>query len=237
MRAWNIAVLVFVVGCTSGGTETAVDAGDGGGASDATTLDAISDDGGGPASDAGDDSEASGQPPCVAYGDAGRGPSDDCVYSGRCPFDCVGGTASAYACAAGPGPTAEYPSAFTLPAEIVHVVDFQPSAYPWDAAAFVSCAPLACVRWATADHVDGGSAWGGDPCSDGGAATEAWACPTLPGVQPAGIGCFNAGDSQRIGGPGTGVDENVVWCCPPAAPGDAGGAEASTDAGADAAAD
>lgn len=134
---------------------------------------------------------------------------------------------------------------FNPPSNPVDLVTYQGSAYPWEAGAYVSCAALTCTRWATADHVDGGSAWPGDPCADGGVATQAWACPTTAGVIPSVAGCFNPGDLQSIGGAGTGIPVNVVWCCPPVSAvttGDAGDAgddgdtsDASGEAGADAA--
>jgi hypothetical protein len=167
--------------------------------------------------------------------------SFDCVYGGHCPVSCSSGTASAYVCNGGPDGGATYPGVFDPPSDPVDIVATVPGAYPWEAgAAYLSCAPLMCTRWATADHVDGGSAWASDPCADGGAATQAWACPTTPGVLPAVSGCFNPGDLQNIGGSGTGLPVNVVWCCPPASSaGGDGGSDAAADdeGGADAAAE
>jgi len=245
MRGWAIGVTVFLLGCDTTGTA--------GPASDASATDAPADstapqgdDAASSAADAGDAADAPSLPPCTDI-DAGTPvQSDDCVYAGPCPQDCAMSTASAYACAAGDGGAATYPSTFSLPADPVDVVALQAAAYPWDAGAYVSCAPLACVRWATADHVEGGSAWPSDPCAIGDAAVLAWACPASPGVMPPLAGCFNAGDGQQIGGVGTPVPANAVWCCPPAptadgGPGDDGGAadaagpDAAADAGADAA--
>jgi hypothetical protein len=111
-----------------------------------------------------------------------------------------------------------------------------PEAGPWDAGAYLSCAPQSCVRWSLADHVGGGSAWSSDPCaasdSDSGdpTATEAWACPSYEGFQPPLSGCFNAGVGQQLGGPGTGIAVNVLWCCPPPTP-DAGAEAGATEGG------
>jgi hypothetical protein len=118
------------------------------------------------------------------------------------------------------------------PIGIVNVIASEAAAYPWDAGAFISCAPLACVRWATGDHTAGGSAWPGDPCADGGAAVEAWACPGFAGVTPPGAGCFATGALGGIGGPGTGVPSQDVWCCPGSADAGAGAGDGSmTEAG------
>jgi hypothetical protein len=219
MRAWKLALTVLAFGCSSTGTQTSpVEAG-----LDATTGDATEEGG----LDGGDDGEAgdAGVLPCTPLVAAQLAPSEDCVFAGPCPEDCTLGTASAYACVltapmADAAPSPEYPSVFTAPIGIVNVVASETSAYPWDASAFVSCGPLACVRWATADHIGGTSAWPGDPCADGGMATLAWSCPTSPGVVPPVAGCFATGALGEIGGPGTGAPAQNVWCCP--GPADAG---------------
>jgi hypothetical protein len=229
-----VVAAALLAGCHS---EGAANPGDAGPDAGDDTGPSPGDDGGDDASSADDASEA-GPPPCVDF-DGGAVPSDDCILLGACPLDCVQSTASAYACAAYDPTVGTYPSAFLLMADPVHVVDYLPDAGPWDAGAYVSCAPQSCVRWSLADHVEGGSAWAGDPCSifdasadasfDWATATEAWACPAYEGFQPPIPGCFNAGVGQQLGGPGTGVAVNVVWCCPPAAA-DAG-PEASTAEG------
>ena len=228
MRLWSVC-FVLLLACNSSGTQ----AGPADGAVDATSAQeaATSLD-----YEAGDDggSQDTGAPPCISVDASLAYASSACVYTGTCPLPCSTGTASGYACLAGPDASASYPATFHPPADTVEIVSFQSAAYPWDAAAYVSCAGLACTRWSTGDHVDGGSEWPSDPCSDdGGPATEAWTCPTVPGVVPPVTGCFSAGDLQRIGGPGTGLAVNAVWCCPPvASPPD----EAGTDAGTEAAA-
>jgi hypothetical protein len=224
MRAWKVVALLVTagiapsLGCSTTGTQAIpVEAG-----ADATTAgDDASSEGG---SDAGDEADAS-LPPCVPLVAAQLAPSKDCVFAGSCPEDCTLGTASAYACAVVPpvgdaSPSPSYPSVFTAPIGIVNVIAAGTGEYPWDAAAFVSCGPLACVRWNLADHVGGTSAWAGDPCGDGGDDTEAWSCPPSAGVVPPVAGCFDTGALGSIGGPGTGVPQQNVWCCP--GPTDAG---------------
>lgn len=188
--------------------------------------------------------------PCYPVVPAQPYPSDDCVYLGACPQDCLTNTASAYACfvpAGTPGAGGDasplYPSVFTAPIGVVNVVAITSDQYPWNGNAYVACAPLSCVRWSTGDHVDGSSAWPGDPCGgDAGAAVQAWSCPGSPGVVPPGPGCFNPGALDTLGGPETGVPLESVWCCPPppdagspeedAEPGDAAEAGVANDAGA-----
>jgi hypothetical protein len=218
-----VVALVFAQGCSSTGTAPgAAEAG-----ADATTSSDASEDAG--EGDAGTNADAT-LPPCVPLSAPQTTPSDDCVFAGACPLDCLAGTASAYACVSPPvlgdaGPSPAYPANFTAPIGIVNVVAAAPSGYPWDAATYVSCAPIACVRWSFADHVGGTSAWSGDPCADGGNDTEAWACPTAAGLKPPVPGCFDTGGLGAIGGPGTGVPAQNVWCCP-------GPADAGIDAGA-----
>jgi hypothetical protein len=235
MRPGNAAVLGLLLGCNSSGTS----AGTTEGGADVTSS--SSDDGGGQGSDATVDSPAeSTGTPCVDLDARVLVPSSDCVYAGSCPSACNGGTASAYACVAVPDAAPTYPAVFSPPVDSVDIVAFEPGAYPWDAAAYLSCAALTCTRWATADHLEGGSTWPGDPCAPGDAgatvATQAWACPTLPGLAPSVAGCFAAGDIQRIGGTGTGIAVNAVWCCPPPAA-EAGADEGGDDDAGDAAAD
>jgi len=225
--------VAIAAGCDSAGTAV----GTGGDAAEASGPDATAFDDSGSDDSSGDDDAGSLPPFCGSYDAATFAPSDDCIFTGPCPLDCSLGTASAYACAAEDASAiGTYPSVFTLPLDPLTVIAYQPSSYPWDAAAFVSCAPLACVRWSFADHVDGGSAWASDPCGnlEGGAATQAWTCPTYPGLVPPLSGCSNAGDGMRIGGPGTEASVNVVWCCPAlpdaGTPSD-GGSEASGDGG------
>jgi hypothetical protein len=232
LRRWTIAGVFLVLGCNSAGDQAQPTEG---GAADAT-ADATS-----PPDDTGTAAEAQAEAApvstCLDIDASIPAPSVDCVYGGHCPVSCAGGTASAYACNAGPDGSATFPAVFNPPSDTVDVVAvLPPGAYPWEAGvAYLSCAPLTCTRWATADHVEGGSMWPGDPCADGGAATQAWACPTTPGVFPSPGGCFNPGDLQNIGGPGTGIPVNVVWCCPPASSGDGGSDGASGESGADAA--
>jgi hypothetical protein len=233
MRRWTIAGLLLALGCNSSGNQAPL--GDAG--SDATTDATGPSDGG--AADTTSEAEAATPSTCLAVDASLPVSSADCVYGGHCPVSCAGGTASAYACSAGPDAAAAYPAVFDPPSDTVTIVAYEPGAYPWDGGAYLSCAPLTCTRWATADHVDGGSAWAADPCADGGTATQAWACPTTPGVFPSPSGCFNPGDLQNIGGPGTGLPVNVVWCCPPlasTATGD-GGVDAASDAGSEAGGD
>ncbi|HEY3822123.1 MAG TPA: hypothetical protein VGL81_33390 [Polyangiaceae bacterium] len=236
MRCWTAAGVLLALGCNSSGSQALPgDGGAGDALADATT----------PLPDGGTPEEEvdTGTPStCLDIDASLPGPSIDCVYGGHCPVSCSSGTASAYACNGGPDGSATYPAGFNPPSDTVDIVASLPGAYPWEAGvAYLSCAPLSCTRWATADHVDGGSAWPGDPCADGGVATQAWACPTTPGVLPTPAGCFNPGDLQNIGGPGTGLPVNVVWCCPPVdstagadGGGDDGGAT-SGEAGGDAA--
>ncbi len=226
MRRWTTAGVLLALGCNSSGNQAQpTDAGPADATADATSP--------GDAGAVEAQSEAAAPSTCLDLDASLPGPSVDCVYGGHCPVNCIQNTASAYACNAGPDGGATYPAAFNPPSDIVDIVAFQPGAYPWEGGAYVSCGSLSCVRWATADHVDGGSAWAADPCGDGGAATQAWACPTTPGVVPAVAGCFNPGDLQNIGGPGTGIPVNVVWCCPPTAP----AADPGSDAGLDGASD
>jgi hypothetical protein len=217
-----------LIECTSAGTTASIsEAG-----SDGTVT------GDAPAStdaelDAGDEGEAADGAfvPCYPVVPAQPYPSDDCVYVGPCLEDCLMNTASAYACfvpsgtpGAGGDASPLYPSVFTAPIGVVNVVAITSGQYPWAGNAYVACAPLSCVRWSTGDHVDGGSAWPGDPCGgEAGAAVQAWSCPGSPGVVPPGPGCINAGALDTIGGPETGVPLQNVWCCPP--PPDAGASE------------
>jgi hypothetical protein len=213
MRGWKLALAVLApaFGCSSTGTQaTAVEAG-----LDATSSNDASSDGG---EDAGEDADAT-LPTCVPLVAAQLLPSNDCVFAGTCEESCSMGASSAYYCAPVPpigdaalSPT--YPSVFTAPIGIVNVIANDPSAYPWEAGAFVSCAPVSCVRWSLADHVGGPSVWPGDPCSDAGDDLEAWTCPSFAGVQPPAAGCFDTGGLGAIGGPGTGVPPQNVWCCP-----------------------
>jgi hypothetical protein len=228
MHRWTAALVVLAVGCDSGGSQTELPEAGTDATLDGTTT---GDDGGGePEATV----EASTRPPCLDIDATLPWASVDCVYGGHCPASCAADTASAYLCQPGPDAAASYPAVFEIPSDGVDILGLQPDAYPWDAAAYLSCAPLTCTRWATADHVDGGSAWSGDPCGDGGLATQAWVCPESAGVLPTPAGCFNAGDLQRIGGTGTGIPVNVVWCCPAATGSDAGsdgGLDAGSDAG------
>jgi hypothetical protein len=238
MDAWKLAVAFFAAGCSSAGTQTAaVEAG-----SDATISgDDASSDSGPEASDAGDEgAEAAG--PCVMLPAPNTVASDDCIFAGACPLDCLGG-GSAYACQTPSlvNAPALYPSVFTAPLSIVTVVAIENTAYPWDAGAFVSCGPLSCVRWASADPTSALAPALGDPCADGGDAFEAWSCPMSPGVRPPMSGCFNTGGLGAIGGADTGVPVQSVWCCPSgddagAPPADAGLGDAAdaSDAASDA---
>jgi hypothetical protein len=229
LRFSVLALALATAGCNSsqqaGGNDSGPPAGD-------ATVPEAGDDAG----EAGDDSAAAPDAeeeatlPCVDT-EGGAAPSDDCLLLGQCPLGCARGTATAYACAPGAGGGGTYPAAFVPVADPVHVIEYVPGAGPWDGGAFVSCAPLACVRWSLADNGPSGSAWPGNPCSDPDAAnaTEAWVCPAYQGFQPAMSGCFNAGSGQQVGGAGTGMVTNVVWCCPPAFA--EGGAEGGPDAG------
>jgi hypothetical protein len=223
MRAWKLALAVVTSGasgalaCSSTGTQAyPVEAG-----LDATNPgdDASSESG----VDGGEDADA--EPMCSPLLAPERLPSRDCVFAGSCPQDCSLGAASAYACIPLPpigdaAPAPAYPAVFTAPIGIVNVVALDPTAYPWDAAAYIACAPLSCVRWSFADHVGGTSAWAGDPCSDGGSATEAWSCPLFAGLAPPVAGCFDTGGLGAIGGSDSGIPAQNVWCCP--GPADAG---------------
>ena len=235
MRAWKVgvAVAVLALGCSTGGTQASpleggIDATGGGEAPfDAAAL------------EAGDATADASLPPCTPLVASQVAPSQDCVFAGPCPEGCTLGTASAYACALAPpigdaSPSPEYPSVFQAPIGIVNVVASETPAYPWDAGAYVSCGPLSCVRWATADHVAGTSAWPGDPCADGGAAIEAWSCPVSAGVTPPSAGCFSTGALGAIGGSGTGVPLQDVWCCPGAGKdaGPSAGDASTSDSGA-----
>ena len=225
MRVRLVSLLVLLLGCNSSGTQT--QSSDAGG--DATIGDA-----GGDAEDASEEGDA-GQP-CVTIVPGNPFPSPDCVYAGTCPEDCAQGTAAAYVCNAASvvGDSGAYPSAFEAPSGIVSIVSVEQTAYPWDAAAWVSCGPLTCVRWATADHADGGSAWPADPCSGDGGQPLAWVCPPVSGVlPPPDAGCVNAGDMNIIGGADSGAPTNIVWCCPgsPVPPPDGGAPDATSSEG------
>jgi hypothetical protein len=249
LRISVLAVVAATAGCNSSQPARSSDGGSPG--SDATLPE-----GGDDAGEAGDDAAVASDTgdeapvPCTDT-EGGTAPSDDCLLLGQCPLGCAHGTASAYACAPGDGGGGTYPSVFLPIADPVHVIEYVPGAGPWDAGAYVSCAPLACVRWSLADNGPSGSTWPADPCSDPDAAsaTLAWVCPAYQGFQPDVAGCFNAGPSQQVGGAGTGMMTNVVWCCPPAledsgaeggppveaSTGDASGqTEAGSEAGADA---
>lgn len=218
MRAWKLALAVLALGCSQAGTQALpVEAG-----LDATTPgDDASGEGG---SDGGEEAEA--EPMCTPLAAPEILPSQDCVFAGNCPEACSLGASAAYACIplAPIGDAAvvpAYPGTFTAPIGIVNVIALEPGGYPWgDAAAFVSCGPLSCVRWTFGDHVDGSSAWVGDPCGDGGNDTEAWSCPLFAGLAPPVSGCFDTGGLGAIGGADTGVPAQNVWCCP--GPGDGG---------------
>jgi hypothetical protein len=243
--AWALAM----AGCNSSQPASANDGGPP--ASDATLPEA-----GDAAGDAGDDSTAAqdaqdvGTSPCTDLEGGTLAPSTDCLLVGQCSLGCVHGTATAYACAPDDAGNATFPSTFVPPADPVHVIEYVPGGGPWDGGAYVSCAPLACVRWSLADHGPTGSAWALDPCSnpDAAGATQAWACPDYQGFQPAMAGCFNSGAGQQVGGAGTPLMTNVVWCCPgafeeggveggpanEAGTGDGASTEGGSDAGADA---
>lgn len=235
----SILLLLFIfslTGCGSSGTHVGdADGAAADAAQDVTTEGASGDDGPAAGTDAGD----AGLMPCAQL-PLGNVPSDDCVFVGACPLDCLSRTASEYACSAQHGDIdaslAEFPSVFTVPAGTVTAIQFVTGMYPWQAEAgvFLSCAPLSCVRWATADHVDGGSSWPNDPCAGSGNAVQAWTCPPSPGVVPPLAGCVNAGDTQTIGGPEAGTALDSVWCCPPAVADGGADAGTETDAGNDA---
>jgi hypothetical protein len=237
MRSHRVLVFALALGCSSSGTQA--QGGTDSGPADATVDGATSDASDGAPGDASEESE--GAAPCPLFTTGLPVPSTDCVYAGPCAFACNGGTASAYACNANGAAALDgsvlYPSVFTSPVGIVTVVAVAPGEYPWDASAFVSCAPLSCVRWATGDHADGGSAWPGDPCaSEAGGAEQAWACPGTPGVVPPATDCTSAGDFNTLGGAGTDIPANALWCCPIG--NDAGTtADASADAPVDASGD
>lgn len=225
MRARLLTLLILLLGCNSNGTQT--QSSDAGG--DATLGDA-----GGDAEDANEEGEA-GQP-CVTIIPGNPFPSPDCIFAGTCPEDCAEGTAAAYACNAASfaADAGGYPSAFQAPSGIVSIVAFESDAYPWDGGAWLSCGPLTCVRWATADHVNGGSAWPADPCGGDAGQPLAWVCPPVSGVLPSpDAGCANAGDMNIIGGADSGVPPNTVWCCPgsPTPPTDGGTADGASDEG------
>ncbi len=226
LRIPVLALALAAAGCNSSRPSSANDGGSPAG--DATLPEAgdDADDDSAAAQDAQDGTASA----CVGL-EAGLAPSDDCLLLGQCPLGCGRGTAAAYACAPDDAGNATYPSAFLPPADPVNVVEYLPAAGPWDGGAYVSCAPLACVRWSLADNGPSGSAWAADPCSNPDAtnATQAWVCPSYQGFQPDVTGCFNAGLSQRIGGGGTGMVANVVWCCPSGL--EDGGPRGGSDAG------
>jgi hypothetical protein len=225
MRARLVTTLaLLLVGCNSRGTQVQQSSDAGG---DATIGDA-----GGDAEDANEEQADAGAP-CTPIVPGNPVPSMDCVFAGSCPIDCLQGTAGAYVCNADTvaPDSGAYPSEFQAPTGIVTVVGFDTAAYPWDAGAWVSCGPLACVRWATADHVDGGSAWPADPCDNDAGEPLAWVCPPSSGVlPPPDAGCTNAGDMNIIGGGEAGVPANTVWCCPGVSPSTSDGG--STEGGA-----
>ena len=210
MRVRAAALVLLASACNAQGTVAAApDA-----APDATAdggLPPVSGDDGATEADVAD----GGLPPCIELDLTVLGNTEDCVYAGACPEDCASSTASAYLCAPIPGfvdAAVTYPSVFAS-ATFVSVIAQVDAAYPWDALAYESCGPLSCVRWASADHLDGGSAWPGDPCADAGDASAAWACPPQPGVVPPPAGCSAAG--QSVGGGDAGIVASAVWCCPP----------------------
>lgn len=245
MRSWLLLALSLVAGCSSNGSQvqTGTDSG-----TDATTGDAEADvtDGG----QTGTEAQADAPPACSTLTVNAPAASNDCIYLGSCPENCIMGTASGYACRAGSVPAPDggaYPSTFDTPLGIVSIIGTEDAGYPWDASAYVVCAPLACVRWSTADHLEGGSAWPSDPCGTVDAGPYAWVCPPFPGVLPStDAGCASAGDMNDIGGAGAGVPSQTVWCCagtpgvvPPGdgGPGDAAAAEGGDAAEADASGD
>jgi hypothetical protein len=210
-RLAALTALVFATACHEGGSSSTVNAGADAWADapseDATEGDADDSDGAGAIEDAA---------PCW-YSGIPAAPSSDCVFVGPCPLDCFAGTASEYACTlpidAGAGGV--YPAVFELPIGYIEVVATEDAGYPWDLPVSLSCAPLGCVRWASGDHGEGGSAYPGDPCADAGAATEAWACPPYPGFTPPAPGCSSSGVLGAIGGADSGIPTNGVWCCSP----------------------
>jgi hypothetical protein len=231
-RVRSLALTGLLAACSSNGTVILVasqDAGD-----DRTTAtDAASDDAGS-ASPSDDGAADDAGPLCTDDApEGGSAPSDDCVRVGHCPQNCLKGAGTAYACAATDLALGAYPGVFRLRADPFDVIGYSETAYPWEGGAYVACAAEACVRWSMADHIEGGSLWPSDPCAndDGGTATQAWACPSYQGFEPPPQGCVNAGRGQQIGGPGTGVDVNVVWCCPPAGTGGAADGGPAPDGG------
>lgn len=227
MRGRLVSLLMLLPACNTSGTQAEPPSEAG---TDATMGDA--------SGDAEDASEDAGDAiaPCVSIVAANPVPSQDCFFGGSCPADCAGGTAAAYLCsvASVAVDAGLYPSAFQAPTGIVSIVGFETASYPWDAAAWVSCGPLACVRWATADHVNGSSSWPSDPCAGDGGGPLAWVCPPYAGVQPpTDAGCINAGDMNVVGGGEAGTPPNTIWCCPgvPVPPMEGGSPEAAAPEG------
>lgn len=238
MRTWTLGAVCLLLACNSSGSQV-------GSGADASTDATAGDAAGDAVADASEEPEgAESAPPCLPLTGTPL-PSDDCVYAGACPSACGMGTQSAYACQSTSvlfPDSGVYPSAFEVPVGIVTVVGYESSGYPWDASAWVSCGPLTCVRWSTADHLEGGSVWPTDPCGASDAGPLAWVCPPFAGVFPAtDAGCANAGDVNAIGGQDSGVPRQNVWCCGgslPSMPGDAGtdgsaGEGGASDSGSD----